>query len=77
MSGLSRGTVIVAAGPRSGTRVQARRALAHGRPVFLRPELTAQPWAAELATRPNVHIVDSAAEVVAITDRLAEPLRGG
>jgi DNA processing protein len=77
MSGLSRGTVIVAAGPRSGTRVQARRALAHGRPVFLLEGVAAQPWAAELAARPNVHVVRGADEVVAITDRLAEPLRQG
>jgi DNA processing protein len=76
MSGLSRGTVIVAAGARSGTRVQARLALAHGRPVFLLPGLLAQPWAAELAARPNVHVVASAAEVIRITDRLDEPLHG-
>jgi DNA processing protein len=74
MSGLSRGTVIVAAGPRSGTRVQARLALAHGRPVFLLPDLLAQSWAAELSARPNVHVVASAAEVIWITNRLAEPL---
>jgi DNA processing protein len=77
MSGLSRGSVIVAAGPRSGTRILARRALAHGRPVFLLPELLVQPWAVELAGRPNVHVVSSADEVVAVTDRLAEPLRDG
>jgi DNA processing protein len=76
MSGLSRGTVIVAAGGRSGTRVQARLALAHGRPVLLLPGLLTQPWAAELSARPNVHVVASADEVIRITDRLAEPLDG-
>jgi DNA processing protein len=77
MSGLSRGTVIVAAGPRSGTRVQARLALAHGRPVFLLEAVAAQPWAAALAALPNVHVVHAADEVVAVTDRLAEPLADG
>jgi DNA processing protein len=76
MSGLSRGTVIVAAGERSGTRVQARLALAHGRPVFLLPGLLVQRWAAELSVRPNVHVVTSAAEVIRITARLDEPLHG-
>jgi DNA processing protein len=76
MSGLSRGTVIVAAGARSGTRVQARLALAHARPVFLLPDLLAHPWAAELSARPNVHVVATAAEVIRITNRLAEPLHG-
>ena len=73
MSGISRGTLIVAATQRSGTRVQARLALAHGRPVFLLAPLLTQPWAAELAERPNVHVVESAAEVVAVTERLHDP----
>lgn len=64
MSGLGAGTVIVEASARSGTRVQARLALAHGRPVFLRRALLAQSWAAELARRPGVHVVDTAAEVL-------------
>ena len=73
MSGLSRGTVIAEASVRSGTRVQARLALAHGRPVFLLAPLLAQEWAAELARRPGVHVVQDAGEVVAITGRLADP----
>jgi len=68
MSGLGLGTVIVEASARSGTRVQARRALAHGRPVFLCRPLLAQTWAAELAARPGVHVVDGAADVVALVD---------
>ncbi|MGH2909000.1 MAG: DNA-processing protein DprA, partial [Solirubrobacteraceae bacterium] len=66
MSGLGLGTVIVEASVRSGTRVQARLALAHGRPVFLRRALLAQPWAVELAQRPGVHVVDTAADVLEI-----------
>ena len=72
MSGLSRGTVIVEASVRSGTRVQARLALAHGRPVFLARQLLAQPWAAELAERPGVHVFDTPADVLTATDRLNE-----
>jgi len=67
MSGLALGTVIVEASSRSGARVQARLALAHGRAVFLRTELLEQPWARELAARPGVHAVGEPAE---ITERL-------
>ncbi len=73
MSGLGLGTVIVEASVRSGTRVQARHALAHGRPVFLCRPLIAQSWAAELARRPGVHIVDAAADVIDIIARTLDP----
>jgi DNA processing protein len=69
MSGLTRATVIVEGSSTSGTRVQARRALAHGRPVCLASKLLVQPWARELADRPNVHITDTAAEVAAVIER--------
>ncbi len=68
MSGLSRGTVIVEASARSGTRVQARLALAHGRPVFLLRPLLGQTWAVELARRPGVHVVDGAADVLGVLE---------
>jgi DNA processing protein len=76
MSGLSQGTVIVEATERSGTRVQARLALGHGRPVFLLPTLLAQSWARELARRPGVHVVESVAEVISVLVRAAGPLPG-
>lgn len=69
MSGLTRATVIVEASSTSGTRVQARRALAHGRPVCLATRLLAQPWARELAERPNVHVADTADEIAAVIER--------
>jgi DNA processing protein len=69
MSGLTLATVIVEASSTSGTRVQARRALAHGRPVCLGTKLLAQPWARELADRPNVHVADTAEEIAAVIER--------
>ncbi len=68
MSGLTRATVIVEATSTSGTRVQARRALAHGRPVCLASRLLAQPWARQLARRPNVHVADTADQIAAVIE---------
>lgn len=70
MSGLALGTVIVEASARSGTRVQSRLALAHGRPVFLLRPLLEQAWARELAARPGVYVVSSPPEIVAAVERL-------
>jgi DNA processing protein len=56
MSGLALGTVVVQASLTSGARVQARLALAHGRPVFLSQALLVQDWARGPAARPGVHI---------------------
>lgn len=70
MSGLTLASVIVEASMRSGARVQARRALAHGRPVFLLRRLLDQDWAAELAARPGVHVVDDTAQIIEIVERL-------
>jgi DNA processing protein len=65
MSGLSRGSVVIEASERSGARVQARLALAHGRPVFLLERLLDQEWARELAGREGVHVITCAQEVIA------------
>lgn len=70
MSGLALGTVVVEASPRSGARVQARRALAHGRPVFLLRGLLGQPWAQELTGRPGVHVVDAPEDITTTIERL-------
>lgn len=72
-SGVSQGTVIVEASPRSGTRVLARLALAHGRPVFLLQALLAQQWAIDLARRDGVHVIDGAGDMLAILERLHAP----
>jgi DNA processing protein len=70
MSGLSLTTVIVEASPTSGARSQARFALAQGRPVLLIESLLEQDWARELSSRPGVHVVSSAAQVVPVVQRL-------
>jgi DNA processing protein len=70
MSGMSLGTVIVEASHTSGTRVQARLALAHGRPVFLNEPLLKQEWAQELATRAGTHVVRTPEDIAATTERL-------
>lgn len=74
MSGMTLGTVIVEATHTSGTRVQARLALAQGRPVFLYSALLRQAWARELARRPGVHVVEGSAQLV---ERLEHLTRGG
>ncbi len=70
MAGLTRATVIVEASATSGTRIQARLALAEGRAVLLLPPALEQPWARDLATRPGVHVVRSPAEVSETLARL-------
>jgi DNA processing protein len=70
MSGLALATVIVEASQTSGVRIQARRALAHGRPVFLTTDVAAEPWAKELARRPGAHVIQAPEQIVAAVDRL-------
>jgi len=77
MSGLARASVIVEASERSGARVQARQALAHGRPVFLSERLLAQRWARDLQARPGVHVYREPADVTRVLGRLGDgELRG-
>ncbi|MER5495260.1 DNA-processing protein DprA [Streptomyces sp. NPDC002490] len=69
MSAYGLATVIVAAGPRSGTRIQARKAVEHGRPVVLmRSVLDGNDWARELLDRPDVHVVDDVDGALAVLD---------
>jgi DNA processing protein len=64
MSGLTIATVIVEASPTSGTRIQARAALSQGRRVLLMEPVLVNDWAAELAERPGVEVLDSAEAVL-------------
>jgi DNA processing protein len=70
MSGIALATVVIEASPTSGARLQARLALAHGRPVLLSDALLTQPWARELAGRPGTHVVRSPSEVTDVVERL-------
>jgi DNA processing protein len=70
MSGLTLATVVVEASHTSGSRMQTRIALAHGRPVFLPRSLLGHAWARELSARPGTHVVDSPAEITATVQRL-------
>jgi DNA processing protein len=70
MSGLTLASVIVEAAHTSGSRMQARLALAQGRPVLLVHSLLSQPWARELAGRPGTHVVRTPGEVTSIVERL-------
>jgi DNA processing protein len=72
MSGLSLGTVIIEASITSGTRIQARRALAHGRPVFIAQRMLDQPWACELAGRPGTTVFRDADEITSVIERLSD-----
>jgi DNA processing protein len=71
MSGMSLATVIVEAQETSGARIQARLALAHGRPVFLLGSLTdTQPWAQDFSQRPGVQVVQTPADLITALGRI-------
>jgi DNA processing protein len=73
MAGLTRATVIVEAHATSGTRIQARHALAYGRGLILFRRVLDYPWARELALQPGVEVVGDAGELasaLAATERL-------
>lgn len=64
MSALSSATVIVEAGERSGARIQARHAIAQGRPLFLMVTLLSQAWARTLASQAGVRVIDSPDDLI-------------
>jgi DNA processing protein len=74
MSGMTLGTVVVEASDTSGARMQARLALAQGRPVFLLSSLVEQQqWAREYAGRPGTHVVRTPEEITTAVERLIAP----
>jgi DNA processing protein len=73
MSGLSLATVVVEASLTSGSRIQARLALEHGRPVFLLESLLEHDWAREFATRPGARVIRSPDEITTFVERLRSP----
>jgi DNA processing protein len=70
MSGMTLASVVVEAAHTSGSRMQARLALAHGRPVFLLRSLLEHAWAREFATRPGTHVFDDPAAITSTIERL-------
>lgn len=77
MSGYGLATIIVEAGEYSGTRIQARVAGQHGRPVILTSRVVdATTWGKSLVGGPNVYVVDSLDELAhAVKDVLEVPKR--
>jgi DNA processing protein len=75
MSGYGRATIVVEAGEHSGARIQARKAVAHGRPVILTDlVVAANKWPNELLGQPGVHVAGSTAEIMSLVeDILAGP----
>ncbi len=65
MSGLTLGSVIIDAGEHSGTRIQARHALAQGRAVVLMAPVLRSAWAVELAENAGVVVAREPEDVVA------------
>jgi DNA processing protein len=73
MSGISLATVVVEASLTSGSRIQARLALEHGRPVFLLESVLEHEWARECAARPGARVIRSPDEITTIVERLTSP----
>lgn len=64
MSGYGLATVVVQANEYSGTRVQARQAQHHGRPLILRDTVLQETtWARKYAGKPGVYVVHSVDDV--------------
>jgi DNA processing protein len=69
MSGMTLGSVIIEASEHSGTRIQARHALAQGRAVVLMPPTLECAWARELVDQPGVVVAQDASDVVDVFRR--------
>jgi DNA processing protein len=73
MSGLGRASIIIEAGERSGTRIQARVAVEHGRPVILTDfVVNSTKWGKALQHRPGVYVAGSTADVMGIVEGIVE-----
>ncbi|WP_132429039.1 DNA-processing protein DprA [Pseudonocardia endophytica] len=75
MSGFGRATIVVEAGEQSGARIQARRAVEHGRTVVLTDAVVeANEWARVMVDRPGVYVASAPAEIIGIIEQtLAGP----
>ncbi len=73
MSGLGRASIIVEAGEHSGTRMLARVAVEHGRPVIL-TDFVVNPttWGQAMKDRPGVYVAGGIAEVMDIVEQILD-----
>jgi DNA processing protein len=71
MSGYGLATIVIEAGEYSGTRIQARKAAEHGRPVIL-SKMVAETteWGRTLASSPWVWVLSSRPEIEAAVDQI-------
>lgn len=73
MSGYGLATIVCEAGERSGARIQARKAVEHGRPVILTDRVVATTtWARALAQRPGVWVASGTQEVADIISSIRQ-----
>jgi DNA processing protein len=73
MSGYGMGTIVIEAGETSGTRIQARVAVEHGRPVILTDVVArGTKWGAALVGRPGVHVVSGVDELSRTIDHVLD-----
>ena len=73
MSGYGLATIVVEASERSGTRIQARVAIEHGRPVILTDMVVnATTWGRALVGRPGVQVVHGLADLEVAIDRVID-----
>ncbi|WP_181871156.1 DNA-processing protein DprA [Sphaerisporangium album] len=73
MSGYALATIIVEASERSGTRIQARKAVEHGRPVILmRSVVDRTEWGRTAARQPDVHVAGDADQAMSVVDDVVD-----
>ena len=71
MSGYGLATVVVAAGEHSGTRIQARKALDHGRGLILTERVVRETtWGSHYAHRPSVTVARRSQDVLNAVDTI-------
>jgi len=71
MSGYGLATIVVEAGEMSGSRIQARKAADHGRPVILSSRVaTSTTWGASLARNPWVYVAGSRSDLADAVDQI-------
>lgn len=75
MSGYSRASLIVEAGENSGTRIQGRVAIAHGRSVILTQKVVDQTsWAKKLSKHPGVFVAQDVSEAISLALEYSQPV---